>query len=109
MKKYALLGALLLALGGCASTGGGDAGMAANGDADAANGAIKAAEAAIKKAKSVGGEWRDADSKILKSAKTAASKGDYAKAIKLANFAKFQGEMGEKQAMEQKDAKPWLF
>lgn len=109
MKKYALLGALLLALGGCATNGGGDAGMAANGDADAANAAIKAAEAAIKKSAGANGEWRDAKKKILKSAKAAASKGDYKKAIKLADYAKFQGEMGYEQAMGQKEAGPWLF
>jgi hypothetical protein len=109
MKKTVLFGALLLALSGCAYMGGGESEMAANGDADAANAAIKAAETAIKKSATVGGEWRDAKKKILKSAKAAASKGDYKKAIKLADFAKFQGDMGVEQAMEQKNAKPWLF
>ena len=36
-------------------------------------------------------------------------KKDYKKAIKLANKAKAEGEMGYKQAMAEKDAKPWLF
>jgi hypothetical protein len=109
MKKTALFGALLLALSGCASMGGSESGKAMSGDADAANAAIKAAGAAIDKSATVGGEWRDAKKKILKSAKAAASKGDYKKAIKLADFAKFQGDMGYEQAMGQKNAKPWLF
>ncbi len=61
------------------------------------------AEAARKKAASVGGEWRDTG-KILKSAATAAGKGDYATAIKLAKKAKRQGELGYEQAMAEKGA-----
>lgn len=106
MKKTLLLGALVFALSGCASTGGN---TAMSGDAAAATAAIEAAEAAIKKSASVEGEWRDASSKILKHAKDAASKGDYAEAIKQAKKAQSQGEMGYQQAMDQKDAKPWLF
>jgi hypothetical protein len=111
MKKTALLGALLLTLGGCSYFGGGssDDMAASSGDAKAASTAIKDAEAAIDKSATVDGEWRDAKKKILKKAKAAASKGDYDKAVKLAEFAKFQGEMGYQQAMEQKNAKPWLF
>jgi len=57
----------------------------------------------------VEGEWRDAKKKMVKKAKAAAGKGDYKKAIKLANKAKFEGEMGYKQAMDEKNAGPWLF
>jgi len=71
--------------------------------------AIKDAEAAIKKAASVDGKWRDTQSKILKQAKAAAAKGDTADAMKLAKKAKFQGDMGYQQAMDEKNAKPWLF
>jgi uncharacterized protein YabN with tetrapyrrole methylase and pyrophosphatase domain len=58
-----------------------------------------------KKAASVGGEWRDIG-KFLKQAEEAAKKGDYETAIKLAEKARFQGEMGYKQALDQKDAGP---
>lgn len=109
MKKLMICGALVFTLSGCSwFSGGGDSGSA-GADAAAAKSAIAAAEAALKKARSVDGEWRDAKKKILKKAKSAASKGDYTKAIKLANKAKFQGEEGYKQAMEQKNAGPWLF
>lgn len=113
MKKIAILVFALFAVSGCGlfgdNTGGG--GMAASGGGSSADveAAIKAAEAAIKKSASVDGEWRDAKKKILKKAKAAAAKGDNATALKLANMAKFEGEMGYQQAMEQKDAKPWLF
>lgn len=107
MKKlaaFATTGVLLLALGGCASSGDTE-----NTGAAAATAAIDAANAALAKARAEGGEWRDAKKKFLKKAKAAAHKGDYETAIKLANKAKFQGEMGLAQALEQKDAKPWLF
>jgi len=94
-------------LGGCATSGGDS--TATNDEATAAKSAIAAAEASLKKARSVEGEWRDAKKKILKKAKAAASKGDFKTAIKLANKAKFQGDMGYKQAMDQKNAGPWLF
>lgn len=68
----------------------------------------KQADAAIKKAKSVGGEWRDSR-KYLKKAAKAAKAGKMEKAKKLAEKAKFEGEMGYKQAISQKDAGPWLF
>ncbi len=106
MKKItiAIFGALLITLGGCTTA----ANKGGNEQAAAAAATIKAAEAAIDKAASVEGEWRDSR-KFLKKAKAAASKADYATAIKLAEKAKFQGEMGYQQAMEQKDAGPWLF
>jgi len=118
MKKSVLCSALALcgslALTGCATTGSGEDKMAA--EAAAAEKSIETtvdkvryeavmaeAEAARKKAASVGGEWRDTG-KILKSAAEAASKGDYATAIKLAEKAKRQGELGYEQAMSEKDA-----
>lgn len=109
MKNLLIFGSLVLALtlGGCATNGGDSA--AANGDAAAAKSAIAAAEASLKKARGIEGEWRDAKKKMVKKAKAAASKGDYKTAIKLAKKAKFQGEMGYKQAMDQKNAGPWLF
>jgi len=65
--------------------------------------AVDKAEAARKKAASVGGEWRDTG-KFIKKAKAAAKKGEYAEAMKLANKAYRQGELGYQQAMGQKNA-----
>ena len=111
MNKLMIFGALIFALtlSGCSIFEGGSGASAAGGDAAAAKSAIAAAEAALKKARSVEGEWRDAKKKMVKKAKAAASKGEFDKAIKLANKAKFEGEMGYKQAMEEKNAGPWLF
>ncbi len=64
---------------------------------------VEKADASRKKAASVGGEWRDTG-KMIKQAKAAAKKGDYEKALKLANTAYRQGELGYQQAMDQKDA-----
>ena len=99
---------VFLFLGGCATNGGGSMMESGAMTKDAVDAMIKAAEEANKKAASAGGLWRDAD-KIIKQAKGAASKGDLEKAMKLAKTAKFQGEMGAQQAMEQTNAKPWLF
>jgi len=111
MKKLAIAVATLFILSGCSlfsdgTGGGGDSMASANADVAAA---ISAAEEAIKKSKSVGGEWRDAGGKFLKEAKAAAAKGDDKTALKMANKAKFQGEMGYQQAKEQEKAGPWLF
>ena len=81
--------------------------------------------AIVDKAASVGGEWRDTrwnkskfvkytapdDGTTIKSsymgaAAEAAKHGDYEKAIEFLETAKFQGEMGYRQAMEQKNAGP---
>jgi len=67
--------------------------------------AIEAAEAAQKAASKVGFEWRDT-AKLIKSAKKALEAGEKEKAIKLANSAKLQGEMGVKQAEVAKNAGP---
>lgn len=109
MKKLMIFGALVFALSGCSWFSGGGDSASAGGDAAAAKAAIADAEAALDKSRGVDGEWRDAKSKMLKKAKAAASKGDFAEAIKQANKAKFEGEMGYKQAMDQKNAGPWLF
>ena len=110
MKKLALFGTLIFALSGCSYFSGGSSdSMEGGADAAAAASAIEAAENAIKMAKKAGGEWRDSDGKFLKKAKDAASKKDYAGAIKLAEKAKFEGEMGLEQAKAQANAKPWLF
>ena len=77
------------------------------------------AVAALDKANSIGGEWRDSRDKKAKAVKCGekkmsylhaaecyAKEGDYKKAMKYAGIAKFQGERGYEQAMEQKNAGP---
>ena len=70
----------------------------------AAQDAIAAAEQARKKAASVKGEWRDTG-KIIKQAEQARKKGDFDRAIKLANKAERQGKYGYEQAMSQQTLK----
>ncbi len=69
-----------------------------------AEAAIAAAEAAREKAASVGGEWRDT-AKIITSARVAAKKGEFGKAVKTAEQAKRQGELGYEQAVSQTELK----
>lgn len=78
-----------------------------------------AAVEALDKAASVGGEWRDArwgkskavkcgDKKmsILAAAECEAAAGDFDKAVKLAEKARKQGELGYQQSMDYDDAAP---
>jgi hypothetical protein len=69
-------------------------------DVDAA---IQKAEAAREKAASVDGEWRDT-ADLIKQAQAAAKKGRRAAAVRLAEEAMHQGELGYAQAMSQKGA-----
>jgi len=62
--------------------------------------ALTNAKAEIKKAAAVGSEWRDTGA-LIKKAEAAAASGDYATATKLADRARFEAEMGQKQAAEQ--------
>lgn len=71
-------------------------------DKTAAESAISAAKAAQKEAAQAGGEWRDTG-KMIESAEKAASEGNFATAVKLADAAKDQGMLGKEQAMGQKD------
>lgn len=67
--------------------------------------ALAEANAAVEKAKSVGGEWRDTG-KLIKKAKAAAGKGDYAQAVKFADKAKLHSDIGYQQAINEQDAGP---
>ena len=67
--------------------------------------ALAAAKLTQKKAASVDGEWRDT-ANIMKKSEEAATKGDFAKATRLANQAKIQGEMVYRQTIDQKTAGP---
>lgn len=92
MKKLAILAsaALLLAI----------TGVQANEGAAAKHSAAAAINDAVQTALATGkakGEWRDTF-KTIGMAKKAYQKGDYDEATKLAGKAKFQAEMGQKQA-----------
>jgi hypothetical protein len=110
MKKWAVLFAMTLATSGCSwfssSSPSGDAGGAVTKESVAA--AIAAAEAASKKANAAGGDWRDME-KMQKDAKAALEKGELEKAMKLAKESEAQSKLAEQQAMDNKNAKPWLF
>ena len=72
-------------------------------DEEAFKSAYEAAAAARKAARKAGFEWRDTR-KMLRQARKLAKKGEYSKAIELANRAKRQGELGMVQAEEQETA-----
>lgn len=93
----------LLAAAGCASTG--MQAPQANNKQQAFQQTYAAAVAAAKKAASVDNEWNPTG-KILKDAQKAAKAGNYAKAIKLADKAKFQGDMAYQQYLSQRNAGP---
>jgi hypothetical protein len=82
-------------------TGAGGGAAADPGKKAEAEKAIADAEAARKKAASVKGEWRDTK-KMIKQAEDLVKAGDYDQAIKTANKAKRQGELGYEQALGQK-------
>jgi hypothetical protein len=88
MKKIALIAALAFMLG--------SANVIAA-DKKAASEAINAAVKEVNAAAGVHYEWRDSYKTIGK-AKKAYKKGDYAKAMKLANKARKQGELAQIQA-----------
>jgi len=68
--------------------------------------ALNEAKTALNNAKKVQFLWRDSG-KILKKADKAAKSGDFAKATKLANKAKRQGELALLQSKEQANAGPY--
>lgn len=79
------------------------AGPLAAGDKGKYEAAMAAAKQAQQAAAKAGGEWRDIG-KFLKQAEEAANKGDYDKAVKLANKAEFQAKAGREQATSQANA-----
>lgn len=86
-----------------AGAGKGGAAPADSGKKAEAEQAIADAEAARKKAASVKGEWRDTK-KMIKEAEELMKSGEFDAAIKKANQAKRQGELGYEQALSQKGA-----
>jgi hypothetical protein len=99
---------------GCASVAGGNGPLpatAASGktmearDTQEVQQAINNAKIAIDKTNQVGGLWRDTE-EMLSSAEQAASKGDLTTAMKLANEARVQAELGYEQHLSQRNAKP---
>lgn len=112
MKKLTLAACLaVFAVSGCSWMSGDEEGdsMSSSAGSDDVTAVIAAAEIAIDKAAAAGGEWRDSKDKFIKTAKAELAKGNTEAALKAAKMAKFEGEMAEKQAIEQKNAKPWLF
>lgn len=111
MRKLAIVCVAALVLNGCSlfREGTGMASSEGGSDNPEVKAAIKAAEDAISKSAALGGQWRDAKEVFVKNAKAAMAKGDVKGAMENATRAKFEGEMGAKQAMEQQNAKPWLF
>ena len=72
-------------------------------DAATFKAAYEAAVAARKSVRAAGFEWRDIK-KMLRDARKLAKKGEFAKAVELADRAKHQGELGLIQAEEQASA-----
>ena len=72
-------------------------------DMKAFEAAYEAADAERKKAAEVKYEWRDTK-KLLKRAKKLADKGEFDKAIKLADKARSQGMLAQEQAVLQAEA-----
>ena len=70
-----------------------------------ANNAISAAKSELNKAKNIDYAWRDTG-KMIKAAEKAAKKGEYDKAVDLANEAKMQSEIAQKQYSENLNAEP---
>lgn len=113
MKIYwSTIGVLCLTLFaiGCTNSGMTKSGQASQNVAPAATNSMQAdyetalatAKAEINKAAAVGGEWRDTGA-LVKKAEAAAASGDYATAKKMADRARFEADMGQKQAAEQID------
>ena len=100
MQVVLLGGALSLATLSGVSCASNDAKSAANPEMDKFTAAYSAAEAEVKKAGKTGFEWRDTG-KFMKEAKAAADGGDFAKAMKLVAKAQQQGELAQKQAVDQ--------
>ncbi|MDD3608794.1 MAG: hypothetical protein PHI49_03445 [Halothiobacillaceae bacterium] len=78
----------------------------ASGSQDKYEKTMAEAQAALKLAKSKNNVWRD-NEKFLKQAEEEAKKGDYDKATKLAEKAKFQSEMAVKQIEAQPNPGPY--
>ena len=102
MQLKTIAGRLILSALLCAGFGAATA-ETVSAKAAEAKAAIDAAETARKKAAAVEGEWRDTG-KMIKKAQSALKSGEFDKAIKLANEAKAQGELGHEQAVSQKSA-----
>ena len=100
MFKTLTIAATLALMTACAST------PESTGSADAYDKALSEAKTAQAAAKKVNNQWFYKED-LVKQAEPAAAAGDYAKATKLAEKAKFQGDMAVKQAAEQKNAGPY--
>ena len=98
--KTLTIAATLALMTACAST------PESTGSSDAYDKALSEAKTAQAAAKKANNQWFYKED-LIKQAETAAAAGDYAKATKLAEKAKFQDDMAVKQAAEQKNAGPY--
>lgn len=70
-----------------------------------ANSAISAAKSQLAQAKDINYAWRDTG-KMIKAAEKAAKAGNYGKAVDLANEARLQSEIAQKQYAENRNSGP---
>ncbi|HES76827.1 MAG TPA: hypothetical protein ENO09_07470 [bacterium] len=98
--KTLSIAAALALMTACAST------PESTGSSAAYDKALAEAKTAQAAAKKVNNQWFYKED-LIKQAEKAAAAGDYANATKLAEKAKFQGDMAVKQAAEQKNAGPY--
>ncbi len=107
MRVNALFGTLFLGaalVGGCTAAGSKPQATATY-DQTTFNAALDAAEKARNRADGVGGEWRDTRL-MLKEAQELAAKGEFEPAIKLADQARKESDLGYQQALSQQEAGP---
>ena len=100
LKTLSLAVALTLMNTACANT------PESSGSSASYEAALVDAKTAQEAAKKVNNQWFYKED-LIKQAEAAAAKGDYATATKLAEKAKFQGDMAVKQAADQKNAGPY--
>jgi hypothetical protein len=106
--RLTTLGAIAILVSACGSMQGSGGSPEPEASKSTFEQSYQAAEDAYKKAKSVNNLWVNTEEDMEK-AKEAASKGDFATAIKLAKRAKFESDAAYAQGESQKDAKSWLF
>ena len=108
--RMTFLGALVFLFSACSGmqSSGEGSDDSAKADKPAFEQAYMAAESAYNRVKPTDNIWVATEENMEK-AKEAAGKGDFAKAIKLANLAKHESDLAYEQYQSQKDIKPWQF
>lgn len=98
-KSLIRIALISVLVSGCASYG------TANATQEDYNAAVADAKVSLKTAKEAKYEWRDSG-KILDEADKAAKAGDFPAATRLANQAKYQGDLALVQSKAQENARP---